>query len=484
MDGLAIDLAASDSWASDLAESAFEKVFPRRSRWTLKRLNLLSFLAFPKQYASTTDRKEDDDTSFLSILNQITRRPQKTDDKKLPVIGEAGAFIQHFGEMAGAKLPGVMTYRAVHQLREHVSGISKSRPAQVLARLLAGNDDATAAAGEDVEADVQPISDQVTTSDTTGDEIASNTVVPPAERNNVDVYITGELAALYRAGPTELAGEYNIVLSARPDFVFIKPGDAMPTRMSTTAETRFNFTAALTAKALEIAGFPVDAAGLHWNTYLSLAWTDWFLGLSFAWTRHVHPRPDQLLEYTNTWSKFLRIELEPNDKIERYAYAWIYYQRRWAGRPAEVSDPVEWTADSELQWDRLVSFSNLDDETLERDSRVWLFRTLPLLARPELGFPPKVQAVLLEHALKGDIASKLFLKNQRRRLVTDAFVAAGIQQGRDVKILPKDTDIEDLIKSIDRRYGDVHPEPSPWIEIEAADDPSGPKNISTSNGLE
>jgi hypothetical protein len=480
-DGSAIDLAGSDSWASDLAESAFEKVFPRRSRWTLKRLNLLSFLAFPKQSASTTERKEDNDTSFLSILNQIKRRPQKPDDQKLPTITEAGAFIQHFGEVVGSKLPGVMTYRAVHQLHEHVAGISKSRPAQVLARLLAGNDDATATAVDDVDADAPPVSDQVTTPDATGGEIVSNSVVPPTERNNVDVHITGEIAALYRAGPTELAGEYNIVLSARPDFVFIRPGDAVPTRMSTTTENRFNFTAALTAKALEIAGFPVDAAGLHWNTYLSLGWTDWFLGLSFAWTRHVHPRPDQLLEQTNTWSKFLRIELEPADKIERYAYAWIYYQRRWAGQPADVPDPAEWTADSELQWNRLVSFNSLDNGTLERDSRVWLWRTLPLLARPEIGFPPKIQEVLLEHALKGDVASKLFLKNQRRRLVTDAFVAAGTQQGKDVRILPKDTDIEDWIKTIDRRYGDVHPEPSPWIAIEAVDDPSGSKNVTVND---
>jgi hypothetical protein len=477
--GLAIDLAGSDRWASDLAESAFEKVFPRRSRWNLKRLDLLGFLSFPKQYASTREGHHDDGTSFLSILNQIKRRPQKTDDKKLPTIKEAGAFIQQFGEVAGSKLPGVMTYRAVHQLREHVGGISKSRPAQVLARLLAGNDDATAAAGEDVEADVQSVSVSATTpalQDTPDGEIVSNPVVLPTERNNVDVHITGELAALYRAGPTELSGEYNIVLSARPDFVFIRPGDAVPIRMSATTENRFNFTAALTAKALEIAGFPVDAAGLQWNTYLSLAWTEWYLGLSFAWTRHLHPRPDQLLEQTNTWSKFLRIELEPADKIERYAYSWIYYQRLWAGHPADVSDPAEWTADSDLQWDRLVNFSNLDAASLEGNGRVWLSRTLPLLARPEIGFPPKVQAVLLEHALKGDVASKLFLKNQRRRLVTDAFVAAGIQRGKDVTVLPKDTDIEDWIKTIDRRYGDVHPEPSPWIEIEAVDDPSGSKN--------
>lgn len=477
-DGLGIELAGSDRWASDLADSAFEKVFPRRSRWTLKRLDLLDFLAFPRQYTGTKEGQKDD-TSFLSILNLIKRRPQKTDDKE-PTINEAGAFIQRFGEAARSKLPGVMTYRAVHQLREHVGGISKSRPAQVLARLLAGNDETTAAAVEDDEADVQSNCDQGTTSDRLDapGEIAGNTIAPPTERNNVDVHITGELAALYRAGPTELSGEYNIVLSARPDFVFIKPGDAVPRRMSTTTENRFNFTAALTAKALEIAGFPVDAAGLQWNTYLSLAWTDWYLGLSFAWTRHIHPRPDQLLEHTNCWSKFLRIELEPTDKIERYAYAWIYFQRRWARQPADVPDPIDWTADSTLQWDRLVDFTGLDGATPERDSQVWLWRTLPLLARPEIGFPPKVQQVLLDHALKGDDASKMFLKNQRRRLVTDAFVAAGIQRGRDVKVLPKDTDIEDWIKTIDQRYGDVHADPSPWSAIEAVYDTSGSKSVS------
>jgi hypothetical protein len=187
--------------------------------------------------------------------------------------------------------------------------------------------------------------------------------------------------------------------------------------MSAEPENRFNFTGALMAKMLEEADFPVNAAGLKWETYLSLAWTEWrFLGLSFAWTRHTHPRPDQLLHQTRAWGEFIEKLIEPKNRLEMCAYAWIYHQRQFSDDTVDKAmDPLKLLApDTSLPWDRLLTFADRHGETPNR----WLDSTLPLLARPELGFPPEVQELLLnlidrspeKETIKRD------LKDQRRRL--------------------------------------------------------------------
>ena len=491
-DFAALDLADADRWASELATSAFEKVFPRMNHWKLQRLSLKEFLAFPGQIGSLPPLTSDlaplpraDDSApqgkesaaeragrnFFDILNEMQAeiqderrgeqaQPEQPGEGRPPEMAtkqtqavphhkRAGELILRFAHRADeAKLPGVMTYRAVHQLRAYVMRVRRPRPVEVLARLLSGSTDEQAAVVRDGAAEVQRDS-----------------------TTRIDVFITGELAALYRPGPVEFAGDYNVVLSARPDFVFVLGSDRPPTRMSTDSSKRFNFTAAMVAKIMQDEGFAVDATSLRWETYLSLAWTEWFSPrLAFAWTRHRHPRPDALLDQTQDWGEFIKSLGEPRNKLERYAYAWVYFQRKWSACPAaEALNPTKLQKGGEpLPWDDLLHFEEPATVTGREELKRWRYSTLPLLARPELGFPPEVQERLLGDTLKEGVEAgvKEELRRERRRRVTDAYVAAEAQQGRTVQKLPEDKAIGEFIKTIDALYAKAHPTPSPWSEIE------------------
>lgn len=334
-----------------------------------------------------------------------------------------------------------MTYRDAEQLRQYAMTLSESRPAEVLARLLSVNAHPHESAGL-----------------LTG--------------MHVD-YVLGELAALFLPGTTDSFADddYNIVLSARPDFVFAARGARSPTMMN-DPDSRFNFTAALLAKTLEEAGFPVDATGLRWDTYLSLAWTEWSRPrLPFAWTRHNHPRPDQLLAQTLYWRQFIET-LGPGQQRKGrdwLAYAWIYHQRRWSKHRADVAlDPIRLgksNPNDDLPWDKILDFGDPnDDAESAREIERWRYRTLPLLARPEIGFPPEVQLRLLGAVGAGDTKIKKELYRQRRHLVTDAFVASDAQQGRVTAEIPDDAEVQGAIDTIDQEYRRVH-NGLPWEEM-------------------
>ena len=487
---VALDLADEDRWASDLATSAFEKVFPKINRWELEDLSIREFLAFPGQVEdlpeeavseSSPRRKNcgmgvDDPQGFFTLLNNIDKKiePQSPShqteseerdkgDKRpsQPVFRNSGEMILNLALRAEAfRLPGVMTYRAAHQLSAYVARLGKSQqPVEVLTRLLSGN------------TDIQTASLQQH--------------APDSGASDIDVLTTGELAALYRPGPTEFAGDYNIVLSARPDFVFVGSASKFLIRMSSDPGKRFNFTSALIAKTLQEGRFAVHATGLRWETYLSLAWTEWpSLGLSFAWARHKHPRPDELFEHTADWNGFIQGFVETKGKLERYAYAWVYFQRKWWGTepPDEKLAPASLnSSEATLPWDDLIAFAdskgNEDvemvkgkDDKDKKDLDLWRHVTLPLLARPELGFPPEVQGRLLKWVVTPQAKKNLI--RDRQRLVTDAFVAAEAQRGRTVLGIPDNKVIEEKIGKIDDSYAKAHPEPSPWLGIvEASGEP-------------
>jgi hypothetical protein len=448
----AIDLAEEDRWAGDLARSTVEKVFPRRNRWHLKTLSVLDFLAFPGQASDLQDTAQNTDSAGLSDARQVPSdlrhanfyavlREYVNRDKTENAANLLRVFAEKAAD-ASLVLPGVMTYRAAHQLRHYVEHLkAELRAPEVLARLLSGNADAKAAVVQHAPSDV-------------------------------DVFVTGELAALYRPRTIEFAG-YNIVLSARPDFVFVGATDRSPNRMSTKPDNRFNFTCGLIAKMLQEADFSVDATGLQWETFLSLAWTEWslpgFPPTAFAWTRHQHPRPDELFEQTRSWSDFIKKNVETKDKLERYAYFWLYHQRKWTHKSSSGSLNASELSDlsTSLNWDGLLKFTEAKDAKDGEDLTKWRHETIPLLGRPELGFPPEVQERLLLGVIReDDLRVKQALKRQRRRLVTDAFVAAAAQMGADVRKIPDNAVIEDAIKAIDERYAAEHTKPSPWHRIE------------------
>ncbi len=424
------DLAKNDHWASALTRSSFEKVFVKRNQWTIEFLSISDFLAFPghslplrdksRLRSQTGSRVEEHGQKFDNFYDLICRVTSKTQRTNAEQVADAGEQIIRFAHQAEkAKLPGVMPYRTAEQLRHYLSDSQQSAPLKVIAELVSS-----------------------------GRAPHQKAVV---QDNIVNLPITGQLSALYQPTRTEPTGSYNIVLSSQSDFIF-EQINARPIRMrSEMRRHNFNFTGALIGKTLEESGFPVSAAGLAWETYLSLAWTEWpYLGTSFAWTRHEHPRPDKLLEQTATWNQFIRIQIEPKEKLERYAFAWIYFQRLWSGDAApKTLNPIKLSASNKaLPWAQLLKFHG-------RNQQEWRERTLPLLARPELGFPFNVQAQLLKN-LPHSPALKSELKRQRRRLITDAFVALYIQKYNKIPKLPADETVEETITRIDQVYRERH----------------------------
>jgi hypothetical protein len=428
----AIEIAKTDRWASVLAESAFQKVFPKRNQWKLEWLSALEFLAFPGSVGPVRTKNAEGRTNYLPLTEDTKSQDQivqsfrdyfkASGNATHYQDGKAALALETIAELAKKSgLRGVMPYRAAAQLWDYVIGLDEKRqPAEVLARLLSPDDRQATVLYDD---------------------------------NIVDLPTAGELAALYRRGPTELAGSYDLVFSSRPDFVFNAAGRAS-VWMSTEPETGFNFTGALIAKTLEEDGINIDASALRWETYLSLAWTEWpALRASFSWTRHVHPTPSRLLTQTHDWAQFLRAILEPEGKLETYAYAWIYYQRQWNDcGPDGAMKPIELKSKPRpADWEALLNFDNLN----QNQKQLWQSTTLPLLARPELGFPPAVQKRLLDGVPSKNLEE---LRSNRRRGVTDAKVAAEMQRGKVLSELPKEHEIQSMIVTIDKAYQDTHGE--------------------------
>ena len=109
-------------------------------------------------------------------------------------------------------------------------------------------------------------------------------------------------------------------------------------------------------------------------------------------------------------------------------------------------------------WDLLLSRTpetGTDDEKLR-----WNRETLPLLARPELGLPPAVQRLLLTNATDFDL-----LKKQRRRLVTDAILAAAQEKRVAVEDAQNENRAERLTHVFEARHRAInHGDDSPWCQ--------------------
>jgi hypothetical protein len=261
--------------------------------------------------------------------------------------------------------------------------------------------------------------------------------------------------------------------------------------MSERRSKDINFTALLLVKALEEKKFPVYAAGLQWDTYLSLAWTEWRApAASFVWNRHRHPRPDQLLRQVQEWTACVEELRKERFDADRHAFSWVYYQKRWSatrwfekgdyvfGIDEEavddclpelnwadfegMSDSDRWSVVEDLDRD---DYPDLNDAEFDAEKAEWKDRTLPLLARPEIGFPVETQKALLKNRDEERDAS---LKTLRRRFVTNAIVASKVQRG-EARDLPKDEDVKEAIRIIDDEYQSRHGGKNLWKEVEGAD---------------
>ena len=373
-----------------------------------------------------------------------------------------GDYLQEIADYK-YEIPLFITYRNAHQCFERASMLHNDGPRAIEAvRLLIS----------------EPKMEAVTLD-------GSGQVKPRVEYRGV-----GELAALFPSEHVETVSELSeMVFSARPQFIFLT--DPFSDAISTHGYdgTEMNFTSAMLALTMQDEGFGVAAPSLQWNVRLALAWTrvrvlddQSFLKLAFHWRFHQHPHPFQLLEWSRKWREFVRsIPSGPPERVERIAYGWIYYQLEWVKSdmegfhsPQDASTTVDWNKKISELLEVNPSENGNGEQVWSHD---WRTQTLPLLARPEIGLPPEVQRQLLKFVNSEPDQQRRrreWLTDQRERLVTDAIIAAGDEDGRREEN-PENTDrVKRIVIQLEQRHETVHKETSPWKETIESPSDGGP----------
>ena len=294
---------------------------------------------------------------------------------------------------------------------------------------------------------------------------------------------SGELTAHFRPGYfEETSASSGIMVSARPAFILRKGhnADAMSTQGQNGNET--DRLRAMLAVTIQEGHYGVAAPGLRWDIRLALVWTRTMvseenspLKLAFHWRFHEHPHPFLLIEWSHEWRKFvLNIQSSPEERLERIAYAWIFYQAKWLdGDLKNVQNPLEIPKIVVDDWNSLLCVEPRSKESREGNSaksQDWRTETLPLLARPEVGLLPELQMRLLSHVSeairRGEGREKLeWLKGQRRRLITDAIIAAGEEEGRRAEDAENSKRVESIVEKFENKHFEVHGGRSPWWMI-------------------
>ena len=298
----------------------------------------------------------------------------------------------------------------------------------------------------------------------------------------------GELVALFRSGYIEqTSASSGIEISARPNFVLRKGRFPDPGYAAEAIDDSSDRIRAMLAVALQEGHYGVAAPGLQWDIRLAFVWTRTrisedgiFLKLSFQWRFHEHPHPFQLIAWNHDWRKFVQnIQSSPEERLERIAYAWIFYLIKWLDVDlGDARDPLKITNISFHDWNLLLKvqpptiqpLTMMNREGNLATSQDWRTQTLPLLARPEIGLPPELQTRLLSYVSEEIInygrSDKLeWLKDQRRRLITDAIIAAGEQDGRRAENAENSKRVECIVGEFENQHCEVYGERSPWWKI-------------------
>ena len=450
-----------DEWPEVLAESSFEKVFSLRNRWKVSPLSLDELLGFPHGQTETLG----------TVLDKWPQQDSKT--------GNFGSLGEYLRKMAGpledpVELPLIMPYRAANQIFEQARGRGdlKVKAMKAICQIIG-------------RADTDYLLKITKPSE------------PGGPVSNIEYRATGELAALFGKGLAEPIGyDGEVVLSAHPDFIYFhgygRSRELVP-KLGSTYDGA-DYTSPLIAASLRDDGYGVVAVGLQWNIYLALAWTnvrleetDLNLDLAFRWQLHEHPSPLRLLNWTREWRDFIH-KLSGNTelRLQRIAYGWIYHQLRWMSKGSLAPDSATGSTPSgsgkidglrkpfSAEFNEPDSWSELLSQEPETGTDVeisrWKSRTLPLMARPELGLPVEVQQYLLKQPLEIP-----WLRDQRVRLVTDAIVAAGYLKGSP----PKDAEVEERVKRatnvFEERHRKTYNEHSPWetaVGVSARSEPA------------
>lgn len=437
------ELVDDDRWASELADSSINKVFPLKNRWKLRRLALHELLDFPRHKSP-------------SLKDILDGWPQKNDrERKWGSLGEYLKLMAGQPE-APVELPPIMAYRTAHQIVEQAlrQKEPEERALEAIRHLL----------GRDDSDDLVRISKGREQSGRNG------------KRDRIVEYLgAGELTAFFHAGYRVETGEDSgVVLSARPDFAFRTPSSRMLLSTAGSARREEKITSAVIAASLSDDGYGVVATALNWDIGLALAWTEervfedeLSLSLAFQWPVHVHPSPLQLLMWSRDWRDFIRkLQGDSTLRLERIAYAWIYYQLKWLRSdldklpsgfmdvppPFDDEDKERFNEDS--SWKSLLA---LEPES-GTEQKYWI-RRMQRLAMPEIGIPITVQKHLLEQVDPHDVD---WLWDQRRRLITDAIVAAADRVGASAEGAEDQKQANRVAEIFEQRHQRTHGSPSEW----------------------
>jgi hypothetical protein len=170
------------------------------------------------------------------------------------------------------------------------------------------------------------------------------------------------------------------------------------------------------------------------------------------------------------WRHFIvQLSQQTEGRLDHIAYGWIYHQLRWMSKGGLTRDlrgvptPFSVQVPDEKSWNALQELTPEIGTAQERMN--WHSLTLPLLARPEIGLSLRVQQRLLAPVAENQEAiSRLWY--ERRRLITDAIVAAAEEKGEQVQDPESEAKVSSLVAQLERRHRRTYrDEPSPWWEI-------------------
>ena len=258
--GPALHAADRDKWAGTLAFSAATKVFPRKNRWTLRKLTLHQLLKFSHD-GNDGDKLDNGGTSarptMKMMLNGWPPRPEP------PRLGDYLEKLSSGGDDP-YEIPPFITYREAHQIFERAS-MEREEEAKAIEAV------------------------RCLISDPESEAVTLENVVKPEPI--VEYRGVGQLVALFRPGQVEeTGGSSGIVLGARPEFFYREEPSSDPTSMQRPGGTMFNFTSAMLAVTIQDAHYSVAVPDLQWNIRLALVWTkvevpddNSLLKLAFQW---------------------------------------------------------------------------------------------------------------------------------------------------------------------------------------------------------
>ena len=451
-------------WAGTLAFAAATKVFPLKNKWTLRKLTLHELLAFPGSGGGATDSQKFDGGTPLTMKSILNDWPNKSEDRRQKNV-KLGEYLNRSAgfQQDPYAVPALITYRDAHQIFERVlMEDDGGRRAIEAVRLLISSPETEAVK-------------------------LGGTAIPELLVEYQDV---GELVALFGPGYVQpISGSSDIEISARPDFVLRKGRFPDPGYTPEAVDNTSDRNRAMLAVTIQEGLYGVAAPRMRWDIRLALAWTrvtipheNSSLKLAFQWPLQDHPHPFRLLAWSHEWSELVRsIQSSPDEKLERIAYAWIFYQATWLvrdfdkarGPSDKARGPLETKKISSEDWKLLMKLE-LPVSLIKGENKPkhpdWRTQTLPLLARPEIGLPPRLQETLLSH-VDGETSVECrreqieWLRDQRRRLVTDAIIAAGEEEGRRAENAENAVRVKHIVNWIENQHLKMDGTESPWWKI-------------------